>query len=177
MIKVIKGVLTVTDCFDLYEGLTNQNIWTLDRTSDNAIGGAFPGVTLIENNKVINNFPYWLGYFNCLFDRINICLQEQHNFHLVKSIHRINLNAANDNHYVEFHRDEDKNLYSIVGFFTPQWAEDWGGELNIEGVVHKYNPGDFILFDSTMLHKSQPIKKIPYWRTSVSYMINRIKQR
>ena len=56
MIKVIKNVLTVADCFDLYEGLINQNIWTLDRASHRAVGGSFPGVTLMEDNKIVNNF-------------------------------------------------------------------------------------------------------------------------
>ena len=43
----------------------------------------------------------------------------------------------------------------------------------LEGNIIKYNPGDFVLFDSYRLHKSQPIKKIPYWRTSVSYIIDK----
>ena len=37
------------------------------------------------------------------------------------------------------------NRYSIV-FSTV--GGTWGGELNIEGKVIKYKPGDFVLFDS-----------------------------
>jgi hypothetical protein len=151
----------------------SQNIWNLSRSSENTLGGAFPGVTLVENGETVFNNPYWIGYFNCLFDRINQKLNEQHNFSMKRIIKRIALNAQNDNHYTEFHQDSSKNTYSIVGFLTPQWAEDWGGELNIEGEVFKYNPGDFVLFESYQLHKSQPIKKIPYWRTSISYVINK----
>ena len=67
-----------------------------------------------------------------------------------------------------------KNKYSIVGFLTPQWAEDWGGELNVEGEIIKYKPGDFILFDSNQSHKSQEIKKqLPYWRVSINYVIEK----
>ena len=88
-------------------------------------------------------------------------------------IKRIALNAQNNNHYTEFHSDDLGSVYSIVGFLTPQWAEDWGGELNIEGEVIKYSPGDFILFESTKLHKSQPIKNIPFWRTSINYVIKK----
>jgi hypothetical protein len=174
MIKIINNVLTTQDCFSLYQGLASDNIWNLNKTSDkDKFGGAFPGVSFIENKTVVYNNQYWIGYFNCLFDRINEKLNEQHNLNLVKSINRIGLNAQNDNHYTEFHADKTENTYSIVGFFTPQWAEEWGGELNVEVKVIKYNPGDFILFDSFKLHQSQKIKKIPYWRTSVSYVIEK----
>jgi|TARA_B110000211_G_scaffold221298_1_gene268774 hypothetical protein len=174
MIKIINNVLTKQDCFALYQGLISDNIWNLNRKSDlKLIGGAFPGVNLIQNSKIFFNNQYWIGYFNCLFDRINQKLLEQHNFNLSRKIQRIDLNAQNDNHYTEFHADQKENTFSIVGFLTPQWAEEWGGELNIEGKVIKYNPGDFILFESTKLHQSQKIKKIPYWRTSVSYVIEK----
>lgn len=174
MIKIINNVITLEDGFELYSALIRQHVWNLARSSsEGKPGGTFPSVCLMENGEVVGNSPYWLGYFNCLFDRINEKLNEQHNLNLVKSINRIGLNAQNDNHYTEFYSDKTENTYSIVGFFTPQWAEEWGGELNVEGKVIKYNPGDFILFDSFKLHQSQKIKKIPYWRTSVSYVIER----
>jgi len=173
MIKIINNVLTTEDCFALYTGLVKCNMWNLCMSSDAREGQRFPGVTLVENEKVVNNQPYWIGYFNCLFDRINAELLKQHNFSIPRTIKRIGLNAQNDNHYTEFHHDNEQNTFSIVGFLTPQWAEDWGGELNIEGEVFKYSPGDFILFESTKIHKSQPIKKIPYWRTSISYVIKK----
>jgi hypothetical protein len=174
MIKIINDVLTKEDCFSLYTGLVTSNIWNLSRQSDTSnLGGCFPGVTLIENQEIVYNNQYWIGYFNSLFDRINAELKRQHNFSISRVISRIALNAQNDNHYTQFHQDMETNTYSIVGFFTPQWDEDWGGELNIEGDIIKYNPGDFILFESTKLHKSEPIKKIPYWRTSVNYVIKK----
>jgi hypothetical protein len=173
MLKVISNVLTTSDCFSLYQGLITDNIWNLNRVSeDSRFGGSFPGCTLVNNGQPVFNNQYWIGYFNCLFDRINQKLSEQHNFSLQRKIQRICLNSQNDNHYTEFHIDE-KNSYSIVGFFTPQWSEEWGGELNIEGEIIKYKPGDFILFNSNQSHKSQKIKKIPYWRTSVSYVIEK----
>ena len=174
MIKVINNVLTLQDSFHLYDGLIRENFWNLAKTSSaEKFGGRFPGVSLINNYEVINNHQYWIGYFNCLFDRINQKLKEQHNFSLVRKINRIALNAQNENHYTEFHVDNSLVTYSIVGFLTPQWAEKWGGELNIEGETIKYKPGDFVLFDSNKFHKSQEIKKIPYWRVTVSYVINK----
>jgi len=176
MIKIVNNVLTQKDCFNLYDGLISQNIWNLIRSSERTFAGSFPGVTFIEDGKTSFNHPYWLGYFNCLFDRINQKLNEQHNFLLNRNIVRISLNAQNNNHYTEFHPDMlSENTYSIVGFFTPQWAEEWGGELNVEGNIIKYKPGDFVLFDSHKLHKSQEIKSIPYWRTSVNYVIKKSK--
>jgi hypothetical protein len=174
MTKIINNVLTLQDGFHLYNGLVNQSFWHLTRASSiGKPGRTFPGVTLIEDGEIKHQDPYWIGYFNCLFDRINQKLKEQHNFSLVRRINRIALNAQNENHYTEFHVDQASETYSIVGFLTPQWAEEWGGELNIEGEIIKYKPGDFVLFDSNKFHKSQEIKQIPYWRVTVSYVINK----
>lgn len=156
--KIINNVLTKEDIFQVYENLIADNIWVLNRNSQSTLGGSFPGCTLINEGQPVYNNPYWIGYFNCLFDRLNQKLNEQHNFNLLRNIYRIALNSQNNNHYTEFHIDA-KNKYSIVGFLTPQWAEDWGGELNVEGEIIKYKPGDFILFDSNQSHKSQEIKK------------------
>ena len=173
MVKIINNVLTPEDCFSLYGSLINRNMWNLVRASGESLGGTFPGVNLVAGGKPVHNDPYWIGYFNCLFDRINQKLNEQHNFKLKRNIQSIALNAQNEHHYTEFHPDTNLDAFSIVGFLTPQWAEEWGGELNIEGKIIKYNPGDFILFDSNQLHKSEQIKKIPYWRTSVSYVVRK----
>jgi len=175
MIKIINNVLDSTDTFELYDALINGHMWHLNRISSTSLGGGFPGCSLIVNEQVIYNDQYWIGYFGCLFDRINQKLKEQHNFSLVRKIDSLSLNAQNNNHYTEFHTDHT-NKHSIVGFLTPQWAEEWGGELNIEGQVIKYKPGDFVLFDSGLLHKSQEIKKqLPYWRVTVSYVIKKSK--
>ena len=80
MIKIINNVLTTQDCFSLYNGLIKANMWTLHMASADYVGGRFPGVSLIGDGEVRCNQPYWLGYFNCLFDRINQKLKEQHNF-------------------------------------------------------------------------------------------------
>ena len=174
MIKTINNVLTKENCFDLYKGLTSHNIWQLNISSNlKNLGGCFPEIILVDNEKVVCNHQYWIGYFNCLFDRINQKLLEQHSFSLTRNIKKIALNAQNNNHYTNSHTDGEEDTFSIVGFFTPQWAEDWGGELNIEGKIIKYNSGDFILFNSNQLHKSEPIKQIPYWRTSVNYVIKK----
>ena len=173
MIKVINNVINKKECFNLYSQLTAEHMWNLARHSEGDQGGKFPGVHLIEDFKTIHNNPYWIGYFDCLFDRINQLLFEQHKFLIKKDICRIALNAANDNAYTEFHTDYNSDYYTIVGFLTPQWAEQWGGELNVMGNIYKYSPGDFVMFDSSYPHKSQETKKIPYWRISVAYVIKK----
>ena len=174
MIKVVNNVLNIEDCFALYSALIGSNIWKLNEGSFlDKQRGCFPRATFIHDGKIALNDQYWIGYFNCLFDRINSKLKEQHNFSMNRVIKRIALNAQNDNHYTEFHSDSLGSDYSIVGFLTPQWSEDWGGELNIEGETIKYNPGDFVIFEGAKLHKSQPIKKIPYWRLSINYVIEK----
>ena len=174
MIKVVNNVIPQKDCFTLYNELTSQGFWKLTRSSyPEDIGRQFPGMSLIENGEIVYNDQFWIGYFSCLFDRINQQFLEQHNLLMRKNITRIALNAANDNTYTEFHTDGDSNHYTIVGFLTPQWAEDWGGELNVNGEVIKYKPGSFVIFDSNLPHKSYEIKKIPYWRTSIAYVIKK----
>ena len=57
MIKLIKNVLTLEDCFSLYDGLINQDMWNLNRFStDNKLRGCFPGV--------VNNFLSYGGLLN-----------------------------------------------------------------------------------------------------------------
>jgi len=171
MLKLIHTVLGKEDVFQLYENLISDNIWELNRSTRNHPAGVFPGCTLISNGEPQFNHPYWIGYFTCLFDRLNEKLNEQHNFRLGRKIKRIALNAANNDYYTEFHGD-GKNTYSLVGFFTPQWSENWGGDLNVEGQIIKYNAGDFVLFNSEQQHKSEEIKKLlPYWRISINYVI------
>ena len=171
MFRIINNVLGKEDVFQVYENLIADNVWTLDRSSQGNPAGAFPGCTLINDGQPVYNNPYWIGYFTCLFDRLNQKLDEQYNFKLVRKIKRIALNAANNNYYTEFHGDGN-NTYSIVGFLTPQWSDEWGGELNIEGKLIKYKPGDFVLFNSEQLHKSEEIKKpLNYWRISINYVI------
>tara|TARA_R100001480_G_scaffold1633_1_gene5138 strand:- start:2500 stop:3024 length:525 start_codon:yes stop_codon:yes gene_type:complete len=171
--KIINNVLTKENLFQLYDSLIADNMWNLTRSSQGTVAGSFPGCTFINNGEPVYNNPYWIGYFTCLFDTLNQKLTEQHNFQLYKKIKRIALNATNNNYYTEFHADE-KLMYSIVGFLTPQWSEEWGGELNIEGEVNKYKPGDFVLFNSEQLHKSQEInKQLPYWRVSINYVIEK----
>tara|TARA_Y100000114_G_C11740028_1_gene318397 strand:- start:448 stop:972 length:525 start_codon:yes stop_codon:yes gene_type:complete len=174
MIKRIRNVILKEDLFSLYKELINSTIFALNNKSNaNTMAGTFPAVCLIKDGQPQANFPYWIGYTNCLFDMINTRCQEQHGFSLRKNIKRTIINAQNNNHYASFHIDGDSSEQSIVGFLTPQWAEDWGGELNIEGEICRYEPGDFILFDSSQLHKNQEIKNIPYWRISLAYVIEK----
>ena len=82
MIKIINNVLTPEDCFSLYGSLINRNMWNLVRASGESLGGTFPGVNLVAGGKPIHNDLYWIGYFNCLFDRINQKLKEQLNTYI-----------------------------------------------------------------------------------------------
>ena len=60
-IKIINNVLTTQDCFSLYQGLTSDSIWRLNKAStDHSPGGAFPGVSFIEDNKIVFNNQYWI---------------------------------------------------------------------------------------------------------------------
>ena len=76
MLKLIHTVLGKEDVFQLYENLINDNIWELNRSTRNHPAGVFPGCTLIDKGEPRFNHPYWIGYFTCLFDRLNEKLNE-----------------------------------------------------------------------------------------------------
>ena len=180
MIKVVSNVLTKQELFTLYKGLLDTNFWSINANAvktnnTNVYPNFYPGVELLRNGEPLQNNPYWIGYFSCLFDRINQKLLEQHNFILNRNIFRIRLNAQDRDREVDFHVDHHTNeSVSIVGFLTPDWSTDWKGGLNVEGKTYEYKPGDFIVFDSNIMHKPETfVKQNLYWRISVNYVIKK----
>ena len=172
---IVKNVLLNKEIFELYRKLTQTAMWSLDRSSlvGNTSYKIFPGVQFIENGETRDGrYPYFIGYFTALARRIQIKFYETYGWEIPSEILRIALNAQNDNSQTLGHSDDkDPTFYSVVGFLTPVWGKDWGGELNIEGVDIPNEPGTFVVFPSTRFHKCQSdnIKKTPYWRISISY--------
>lgn len=172
-IYIIDKIIRDKDIYTLYNNLIRTNCWSLDRKSlpTNQEYGTFPGFIIQENTNIFN--PFWSGYFSSLFERLNHQFEKKYKFTLPSTIKRIHLVAKNDTSLTEFHCDtQDTNCYSIVGFLTPVWAKEWGGELMVEDSKIDFEPGKFVAFKSNLRHNGVgQIKKIPYWRISINYVI------
>lgn len=172
MVEVIDNVLLEKEIFNLYNGLINSDFWHLARSSTGSEFGTFPGVSVKRENE-LTRYPYWEGYFNSLFERIRQKHFEKYNYTLPSKIRRIHLGAKNDAALTDFHCDTtEPNTFTIVGFLTPQWSKDWGGQINVEGQEIEIKPGLFVIFKNNCRHNGfGPKKPIPYWRISLNYVI------
>jgi hypothetical protein len=170
--KHVDNVMLDKDLFNLYTRLINTNNWNLARSSlPGQDYGTFPGFSIRDNNIIYDQF--WDGYFVSLFETINKNFFEKYNYTLPNSIDRIHLGAKNNESYTEFHRDNQENhMTTIVGFLTPVWAKEWGGDLQVEDEKIELKPGRFVIFDSNKIHNGKgPSKNIPYWRISINYRL------
>ena len=87
-------------------------------------------------------------------------------------IKSIILNAQQQSDKFHFH-DHRQYKYSLVGFLTPEWEKEWGGELQVEDTTIQFKPGSFVLFSGSDLHDAMPVKiNLPFWRISVGIFLN-----
>ena len=171
-IKYVDNILLKKELFKLYKGLIETNGWNLTRASSEESFGMFPGFIIKDNYNEVGN-DYWNGYFTSLYERIKINFQEKYKYELPNNIFRIHLGAKNETSVTEFHSDSKNNSdISILGFLTPVWSSDWGGDLQIEENKINFEPGKFLIFNSDKIHNGVgPNKKIPYWRISINYIV------
>tara|TARA_Y100001937_G_C7028624_1_gene289002 strand:- start:61 stop:585 length:525 start_codon:yes stop_codon:yes gene_type:complete len=170
--KYIDRVILEKDLYKLYTGLINSNVWNLSRSSKGEEIGTFPGFVVKDNFNEVSN-DYWNGYFTSLYERINTKFFEKYNYELSNNIYRIHLGAKNETSITNFHTDMDESDYTtVLGFLTPTWVKDWGGQLQVEEETIDFTPGKFLIFKSNKVHDGVgPNKKIPYWRISINYII------
>ena len=84
------------------------------------------------------------------------------------------MGAKNSKSETVFHTDNNDPLdWSILGFLTPVWKLEDGGEVRIEQEKINYKPGRFILFKSHLLHNGGYIKNnnLNYWRISLNIIL------
>jgi hypothetical protein len=169
--KYVDNVLLKKELFNLYKGLISHNGWNLSRSSLGGDIGTFPGFLVKDGDQIHDN--YWSGYFTSLYERIKINFQEKYKYELPNNIFRIHLGAKNESSITEFHSDSNNGGdISILGFLTPVWSNDWGGDLQVEENKINFKPGKFLIFNSDKIHNGVgPNKKIPYWRISINYIV------
>jgi len=169
MIFEIKNVLTERKIKKLYDDLLGSRSWHLKSTYGDG-SNPYPNLPVTFDHNPLN--PHWHSYFQGLYHGINSMLYQQYAFDLGDlEPSTISINAQKKGHHYVFH-DHQNYRYVIVGFLTPEWEEEWGGELQVEGETIKFKPGNFILFKGDKLHDAMIIKnEIPYWRISVGIFI------
>jgi hypothetical protein len=172
----LDNVISKTQLFKLYNIIISTPNWTLDRTSSGlndleAIG--FPGMIIEDEGNSHNT--YLSGYFHSLLDVVKLQFEDKYKFNLPHHIHRINLGAKNDKSETQYHADKvANNSWTILGFITPVWKLEDGGEFKVEGDTIEYKPGRFIIFRSHLLHNGGFVRNnnLSYWRISVNIILS-----
>jgi hypothetical protein len=173
---VLDNIISKTQIFKLYNILISTPSWTLDRESLNendleAIG--FPGMIVEEEGNSRNT--YLSGYFHSMLDTVKLKFVEKYKFDLPNNVHRIHLGAKNSKSETAFHQDTtESSWWTILGFLTPVWKLEDGGELKIEGETIDYKPGRFIIFKSNLLHNGGYVRStnLNYWRLSLNIILS-----
>jgi len=173
-IKEVKNILNLNELLNIYNKLIDTPAWYLSRMSHNQNiikSSGFPGFIVSNENNIYHQ--YWFGYFEGLLHKIKEEFKKQHNILLPEKIHRIHLVAKNENSDTSFHTDiENENALSIIGFLTPSWDKNWGGEFICEDESVTFTPGTFLCINSNKYHNGLgPKIKTPYWRVVVNYIL------
>ena len=167
-IYVLEDVLSDYEIKHSYDMLIEQN-WKLNSVYGDKVSYLYPTFVVNSEDKILNH--YWYGFFSGVLTNVNRMLREQYNFDLgAYKIKGTLLNAQQNKGSFNFHTHEGS--YSLVGFLTPYWKDDWGGELQIEDQTIKFKPGSFVLSKSNALHDAMPVKvDLPFWRISVGMFL------
>ena len=171
----LDNIVSKNQLFRLYNIATQTNGWCLDRTSEgfNALESvSFPGMVIEEKGIFYN--PYLAGYFHSLVDSIHLKFEKEYDFSLPSNICRIHLTAKNNTSETSFHRDLPDDSWTILGFITPVWKLEYGGEFKLEDEIIPYTPGRFIIFRSNLVHNGGFVKtnNLDYWRLSLTIILN-----
>ena len=173
---VLDNIISKTQIFKLYNILISTPSWTLDRASSHESdleSTGFPGMVVEENGNSRNT--YLSGYFHSMLDTLKLKFVEKYEFDLPNNVHRINLGAKNSKSETAFHCDiPEASWWTILGFLTPVWKLEDGGEFKIEGETIDYKPGRFIIFRSNLLHDGGYVRSnnLDYWRISLNIMLS-----
>jgi hypothetical protein len=142
-----------------------------DRSNElEAVG--FPGMVIEDKGN--SHHTYLSGYFHAVLDIVKLKFEENYKFTLPHNIHRIHLVAKNDKSETQYHNDMDDNSWTILGFITPVWKLEDGGEFKVEGDTIQYKPGRFIIFKSNLLHNGGFVRNnnLNYWRIGVNIILS-----
>ena len=162
-------ILNQYEIKDIHKRLLDHN-WSID-TPYTSYSSFYPTFRVFFEDNIYQ--PFWFGYFSGLVSAVNNDLRKNKKFDLGNyQIKSIILNAQQQSDKFHFH-DHRQYKYSLVGFLTPEWEKEWGGELQVEDTTIQFKPGSFVLFSGSDLHDAMPVKiNLPFWRISVGIFLN-----
>ena len=167
----IKNLLNEFEIKETYDLLMQQN-WNINTIYQGAqtYEDLYPHFCVFNQDQILN--PYWYGFFRALFAGANRSVKKDYNFELSSyKIKEIQINAQKNKGSYHFHDHNER--WTIVGFLTPYWNEEWGGELQVEDTKVTCSPGNFALFKGAYMHDAMPVKvDLPFWRISVAMFID-----
>ena len=169
---ILDNIISKRELITLYDDLVNANVWYLSRRTHDSQVGQWPGFIVSEREQVNNYF--WYGRFLGILDNVKNNFEKQYNFSLPQKIRRMHVGAKNNTSNTDFHCDViEPFTYTIVGFATPEWNKEWGGELNIEGETIDFIPGRFVIFKSDLRHDGNKVnKELNFWKLSLNYVLH-----
>ena len=177
MTKVFDDVISQATLDEMYDDLISSQMWAIDRKSskENKHYHNFPGHVVLEKDGAVNNRSLF-GYFAGLVEQLRHRHMEKYGELLPPKIKRIHLGAKTITSHTNIHIDTDEKGVVIVGFTTPTWKEEWGGDLKIENQdeveLIKYKPGRFCIFNTDRPHDGlAPKGDCHLWRISVNIIL------
>ena len=167
----IKNLLNAHEVKETYDLLMQQN-WNINTISqsEQIYKDLYPHFCVKNQDQICS--PYWWGYFRALFAGANKSIKKDYNFQLSNySIKGIFMNAQKNKGSFHFHDHVER--WTCVGFLSPYWRDEWGGELQVEDTKITFEPGSFVLFKGHYLHDAMPVKvDLPFWRVSMAMFID-----
>ena len=168
---ILDDIISKRELIALYNELVSANVWHLSRHTHGSQVGQWPGFIVSDKENVNNG--YWFGRFVGILENIKNNFEKKYKFSLPEKIRRMHVGAKNNNSNTDFHVDViDPFTFTIVGFVAPEWNNEWGGELNIEGEFINFKPGRFIIFKSDLRHDGSKVhKELDFWKISLNYVL------
>ena len=172
MVKILDNVLSNDTLVHMYDELIATQMWSINRqsTDKEKYFHNFPGHVVFGINGIINSNLF--GFYNGVLEHIRYRCKEEYNSVLPPKLKRIHLGAKSSTSLTRLHRDTEDLGIVIVGFITPNWKSEWGGQLKIGDKEVIYKSGRFCVFNTNELHDGYPPdKQCPLWRMSVNILL------
>ena len=173
MLKVFDNVIPQNRLEELYDELICTQMWSINRQSSSEYKyfHNFPGHMIFERKEGITSKILY-EYFSGLIEHLRHRHKEEYGQLLPPKLNRIHLGAKTLSSHTSLHTDTDQKGVVIVGFLTPKWKVEWGGDLRVEDKLIKYKPGRFSIFDTDKRHDGYaPKGDCPLWRITVNIVL------
>jgi hypothetical protein len=169
---LLPNLLNTNELQHLYDEVLLRDAWNINHVSiPDKPGYSFPCLTICLKDKIYH--PMFYKELLPILNKIKNKAITNHGLILPDKINRIHIVAYYSGCMTNYHTDTDNhNDYSIIGFITPNWKTEMGGELYLKNQKIDYMPGTFVIFPSNTSHKGvPPIQPTPIWRLALNFVL------